>query len=360
MTLTPTSSAAPPLTDLDSLADPSAAEYLRACQIFDYSPAELRNFLRGMLLVRRVEEQIGSWVERGLARCPCHLGIGQEAIAIGIARALRPGDRLFGNHRSHAHYLAAGGDVFELLAEVLGRDPGCSRGMGGSMHLRSTRTGFYGSVPIVGATIPLAVGAALAAKMDGGDDIAVAFFGDGACEEGVLHESLNLARLYQLPVLFVCENNLYSSHLDIALRQPSDSVARFAHAHRITATVLDGNDVTGVAHSVAPVIEGMRRDRLPAFVEAVTYRWRGHVGPKEDIDVGIRRSVAELNAWKRRDPVDRLQRGLPGGPTEAAGVRAALDAEVSAEVESGAARALAAPMPAAGALLGRVYAGLEP
>jgi acetoin:2,6-dichlorophenolindophenol oxidoreductase subunit alpha len=355
----PTPAAASAASDLGSLAQPTAAEYLRPCQTFEYSPADLRAFLRSMLLVRRVEEQIGSWVERGLARCPCHLGIGQEAVAVGIARSLRPGDRLFGNHRSHAHYLAAGGDVFELLAEVLGRDAGCSRGMGGSMHLRSVRTGFYGSVPIVGATIPLAVGAALAAKMDGGDDIAVAYFGDGACEEGVLHESLNLARVYQLPVLFVCENNLYSSHLDISLRQPSDSVARFARAHRMTATVLDGNDVTVVARAVAALTAAMRSDRLPVFVEAVTYRWRGHVGPKEDIDVGIRRSVAELNAWKGRDPVARLERALAGTPAECAELLATIDAEVRTEVESAAARALAAPMPTAGALLSRVYAGSE-
>jgi pyruvate dehydrogenase E1 component alpha subunit len=357
MDLPPTPTAAPAVSDLGSLADPTAAEYLRPCRTFEYSQAELRSFMRGMLLVRRVEERIGSWVERGLARCPCHLGIGQEAVAVGVARSLRPGDRLFGNHRSHAHYLAAGGDVFELLAEVLGRDSGCSRGMGGSMHLRSARTGFFGSVPIVGATIPLAVGAALAAKMDAGDDIAVAFFGDGACEEGVLHESLNLARVYQLPVLFVCENNLYSSHLDIALRQPSDSVARFAGAHRISATVLDGNDVTTVARSVAALVDAMRRDRLPAFVEAVTYRWRGHVGPKEDIDVGIRRSLPELNAWKGRDPIDRLERAISGTPAGA--LRAAIDAEVCAEVESAATRALAAPTPVANALLGRVYAGTE-
>jgi pyruvate dehydrogenase E1 component alpha subunit len=356
----PTSPTGLPVSDLASLADPTAAEYLRPCQTFDYAPAELQKFMRAMLLVRRVEEQIGTWVERGLARCPCHLGIGQEAVAVGIARALRPGDRLFGNHRSHAHYLAAGGDVFELLAEVLGREAGCSRGMGGSMHLRSARTGFFGSVPIVGATIPLAVGAGLAAKMDGGDDIAVAFFGDGACEEGVLHESLNLARVYQLPVLFVCENNLYSSHLDIALRQPSDSVARFAHAHRIAATVLDGNDVTAVAREVGARIAAMRRDRQPAFVEAVTYRWRGHVGPKEDIDVGIRRSVTELAAWKGRDPVDRLERALSDGPAESSALRAAIDAEVCAEVEAAAARALAAPLPVAAALLGRVYAAPEP
>jgi len=355
MNALPPSPTKPPVSDLGSLADPTAVEHLGPCRTFDYSAAELRSFMRSMLLVRRVEEQVGSWAERGLARCPCHLGIGQEAVAVGIGHALRPGDRLFGNHRSHAHYLAAGGDVFELLAEVLGRDAGCSRGMGGSMHLRSASTGFYGSVPIVGATIPMAVGAALAAKMDGGTDIAVAFFGDGACEEGVLHESLNLARVYQLPVLFVCENNLYSSHLDIALRQPSDSVARFAHAHRMTATVLDGNDVTAVAHSVAGLVETMRRDRSPAFVEAVTYRWRGHVGPKEDIDVGIRRSVAQLQAWKERDPVARLERALLPARADSEASRSEIDAEVRAQVESAAVRALAAPMPASSALLRRVY-----
>jgi pyruvate dehydrogenase E1 component alpha subunit len=347
-------------TDLGPLADPAAPRYLEPSDVSALDSKAALRLLRALHLIRMVEEQIGSWAAAGTARCPCHLGIGQEAVAVGVAESLRRTDRLFGNHRSHAHYLAAGGDVLALLAEVLCRDAGCSRGMGGSMHLVAPEIGFYGSVPIVSATIPIAVGAALAAKMDGGDAVAVAYFGDGACEEGVLHESLNLARVYELPILFVCENNLFSSHLDIALRQPSDSVARFATAHRVDAAIVDGNDVTAVAAATRSLLENTRRARTPAFLEAVTYRWRGHVGPNEDIDVGVRRSLPELAAWKRRDPVARLERGILAAGLASAADLEALAHAVRAEVSAAAGVALTLPPPPDSALLGRVYHEVAP
>jgi pyruvate dehydrogenase E1 component alpha subunit len=225
------------------------------------------------------------------------------------------------------------------------------------MHLQSTDRGFFGSVPIVAGTVPIAVGAGLAAKMDGRDDVAVAFFGDGACEEGVVHESLNLAAIYGLPVLFVCENNQYSSHLDIALRQPSDRLSRYADAHRVRAEVVDGNDVTAVARVAQELVSQARRDCVPVFLEAVTYRWRGHVGPKEDLDVGVRRSMSHLAAWKRRDPVRRLEEALLGAGQILPAVLDEVRARVDTEVASAAARALEAPWPAQSALLGFVYAG---
>jgi len=344
------------VSELGELAQPEASAYTAPCELDGFAPAQLQQLLRMMLLIRYVEEQVAQWVEQGRARCPCHLGIGQEAIATGIACSLRPDDRLFGNHRSHGHYLAAGGDVAGLLAEVLGRAAGCSRGMGGSMHLFAAERGFYGSVPIVAGTIPIAVGAALAAKMDGSDCVAVAFFGDGASEEGVMHESLNLASSYQLPVVFVCENNLYSSHLDIALRQPSDRVSRYADAHCVRARVVDGNDVTAVARLAGELIGAARRHCEPVFLEAITYRWRGHVGPKEDLDVGVRRSMQSLAAWKRRDPVRRLQEALITGGVSTRAQCEQLEVEVRVQVEDAAARALAAPWPPAENLLGFVYA----
>jgi acetoin:2,6-dichlorophenolindophenol oxidoreductase subunit alpha len=343
------------VSELGDLVQPEAAAYAAPCDLSGLQRAELRQLLRTMLLIRYVEEQIAQWVEQGTARCPCHLGIGQEAIATGIARSLRPSDRLFGNHRSHGHYLAAGGDPHALLAEVLGRAAGCSGGMGGSMHLFAAAQGFYGSVPIVAATIPIAVGAGLAAKMDGGDCVAVAFFGDGASEEGVMHESLNLASSYQLPVVFVCENNQYSSHLDIALRQPSDRISRYADAHCVRAAVVDGNDVTAVARVAAELIGAARRGE-PVFLEAITYRWRGHVGPAEDLDVGVRRSMASLAAWKRRDPVRRLEDALVAGAASTREELCLLTEEVRAQVADAAARALAAPWPPPENLAGFVYA----
>jgi pyruvate dehydrogenase E1 component alpha subunit len=343
-------------SDLGALVDPAAIRYLQPCDLAGFSAGQLRQFLRTMWLIRAAEEQIADWVEQGIARCPCHLSIGQEAVATGVAASLRASDRLFGNHRSHAHYLAAQGDLYALLAEVLGRADGCSGGMGGSMHLQSRRHGFFGSVPIVAGTIPIAVGAALAAKMDGGDDVAVAFFGDGACEEGVLHESLNLAAIYGLPVLFVCENNQYSSHLDIALRQPSDRLCRYAEAHRVRCEAIDGNDVTEVARVAARLIAHSRTESRPVFLEAITYRWRGHVGPKEDLDVGVRRSMEHLAAWKRRDPLRRLQEALANTGTMTAAALVEFEEAVRTEVRQAASRALEAPWPPARALLDCVHA----
>jgi len=343
------------LSELGDLVQPEAAAYTGPCDVKGFQGAELQQLLRMMLLIRCVEEQIAQWIEQGRARCPCHLGIGQEAIATGIARSLRRDDRLFGNHRSHGHYLAAGGDPYALLAEVLGRAAGCSAGMGGSMHLYSAAHGFYGSVPIVAGTIPIAVGAALAARMDGGNSVAVAFFGDGASEEGVMHESLNLASSYQLPVVFVCENNQYSSHLDITLRQPSDRVSRYADAHRVRAAVVDGNDVCAVARVAAELIAAARGCE-PVFLEAITYRWRGHVGPREDLDVGVRRSMESLAAWKRRDPVRRLEEALVANALATHEQLCLLTGEVRAQLEEAAARALEAPWPPQENLPGFVYA----
>jgi TPP-dependent pyruvate/acetoin dehydrogenase alpha subunit len=341
-------------SDLKGLADPEKFT----------GPLELRNLpstlllrdLEKMLEVRLAENAIGELVLSGEAKCPCHLAIGQEAIPVGVSHALRPTDRIFGNHRSHAQYLAAGGDLEKLMAEILGRDTGASRGMGGSMHLYAGEQGFLGSVPIVAGTVPLAVGAGLAAKMDGKGDVGVAYFGDGACEEGAVHESLNLAAIYKLPVLFVCENNLFSSHMDVALRQPSDRMARFAEAHRVTCEVVDGNDVLAVATAADALVARARAGDGPGFLEAITYRWRGHVGPREDIDVGLRRSGQELAAWKKRDPIQRLTAALEARGDLPVSTLARLEGEVLGRVSAAVAAARTAPWPAESALLGPVYA----
>lgn len=285
------------------LANPR--HYTEPLRIDGVSCDVLKKQLRMMLLIRRVEERLGDEVAAGRVATPCHLGIGQEAIAVGISEHLRKTDRVFGTHRSHPHFIAMSGSVYSLFAEVLGRVDGCSRGMGGSMHLQGIDIGFIGSVPIVGGTLPLAVGAALAAKKDKSTDIAVAYFGDGASEEGVLHESLNLAAILKAPVLFVCENNLFSSHLHISLRQPGNRIGRFAESHAISTETVDGNDVVAVSDAASRLISAMRDGKGPAFLEAITYRWRGHVGPREDNDVGVNRG-SDLLLWKGRDPVRRL------------------------------------------------------
>ncbi|MCB1737075.1 MAG: thiamine pyrophosphate-dependent dehydrogenase E1 component subunit alpha [Gammaproteobacteria bacterium] len=313
--------------------------------------------LASMLRIRTVEEHVGDLALSGDARCPCHLAIGQEAAAVGVSQYLRASDRVFGAHRSHSHYLALGGDVQALLDEILGKVTGTSKGMGGSMHLYGEPVGFKGSVPIVAGTVPLAVGAAMAARMDGKGDVAVAYFGDGAAEEGVVHESMNLAARYRAPVLFACENNLYSSHLDIAQRQPSDRISRYAEAHRIPSLVVDGNDVLAVADASRELVGRMRAGEGPMFLEAVTYRWRGHVGPDVNIDVGLRRRESDVLAWRQRDPIRRLRDALSvaGLLDDAAyqGLVEGIGEAVAAAVD----RAKQAAYPGDSALLDLVYRG---
>jgi pyruvate dehydrogenase E1 component alpha subunit len=340
---------------LGALADPTA--FTEPLELAQVESSWALDRLGDMLRIRVAEEVIGELAESGEARCPCHLGIGQEAVAVGVSAHLRPTDRIFGGHRSHSHYLALGGSLLELFAEVLGKEAGASRGMGGSMHLYGPDVGFHGSVPIVGATIPIATGAGLACKMDGAGGVAVSYFGDGATEEGVLHESLNLAAVMKLPVLFVCENNLFSSHLDIHLRQPENRVARFADAHDVRARVVDGNDVVAMARAAEELISAARAGEGPGFLEAVTYRWRGHVGPKEDVDVGVYRRPADLVAWKHRDPVRRLADALRARGVLAADGLARLTARQRQECDQALEQARKSPYPPVSNLLGLVYSG---
>lgn len=289
--------------DVTQLVDPQ--QFRHNVSIDGLEKHILVDMLRKMVVIRKAEEKIAQHVETGEIKCPCHLGIGQEAVGVAVGLAMRNTDRAFGAHRSHTHYLALNEDTYSLFAEVLGKFSGCSHGMGGSMHIIDNKNGFRGSVPIVGATIPIATGAGLAAKMDKTGDIAISYFGDGACEEGVLHESLNMASVMKLPVLYVCENNLFSSHLHIELRQPSNTTARFADSHRIKNNTVDGNDVVGMYKLLVKEITEMRNSSRPFYLEAFTYRWRGHVGHREDIDVGVKRGD-ELKSWKLRDPIQRL------------------------------------------------------
>jgi pyruvate dehydrogenase E1 component alpha subunit len=244
------------------------------------------------------------------------------------------------------------------MAEVLGKDSGVSRGMGGSMHLRDVAHGLYGTVPIVGATIPVATGAALAAKLDGAGSVAMAFFGDGATEEGAFHESMNLAASMRLPILFICENNLFSSHLHIALRQPRHSVSRYAEAHGVPWARVDGNDVIAVASAASAALGAMRSGGGPHFVEALTYRWRGHVGPREDDDVGVRRKD-DLHLWKGRDPIRRLVDAMVRSETISLQRVETLWNETREAVVRAWEQAIRDPFPAPGALLERVYGGVS-
>ena len=272
---------------------------------------KLLSMYRMMVLIRRFEERVADIVEQGTIPTPCHFCIGQEAAAVGVCEAIERQDYIFGAHRSHGHYLAKGGNVRSLMAEIFCRETGCSRGRGGSMHVCAPEVGVMGTVPIVAATIPIAVGAGLAAKLRGEDRVSVTFFGDGATEEGHFHESLNLAGVYRLPILFVCENNLYSSHMGIAERRLKDNIPDSGAAHGIPSVSVDGNDVLAVYRATAAAAKRGRAGEGPTLLELRTFRWRGHVGPSHDLDVGVKRSD-ELREWLKRDAIARFAEYLCG------------------------------------------------
>lgn len=324
------------MNNLGNLIDPTCLQNDVCIKGFDAKI--LKEFICSMILIRKTEQKLAEGRRDGLIGGPVHLGVGQEAVAVGVSQKLNATDRVFGAHRSHAHLLALNPNFYKLFAEVLGKETGFSRGMGGSMHLYDQSHGFYGSVPIVAGTVPLAVGAGLAAKMQSLNkpvlDIGVAYIGDGAVEEGVVHESFNLASTLNIPVLFIVENNLFASHMHISQRQPLNNTSRFALANNIQSAVVDGNDVVSVAKVAAEFISNARAGGGPALIEAVTYRWYGHVDWRDDIDVGIERSVDDVQNWKTRDPILRLSRAMIEGGIwshdEQKDFETALDADISA------------------------------
>lgn len=317
------------------------------------APALLRQVYMTMLRIRIFEERAADLVEAGEIKTPCHLYIGQEAIAAGVCAALNRDDYVWGGHRSHGHYLAKGGDLRAMMAELYGKVTGCSGGRGGSMHLVAPEVGMMGTVPLVAATIPMAAGSALASKQRRDGRVSVAFFGDGALEEGHVHESMNLAAVYRLPVLFVCENNFYSSHMQLLERRAADNILDAATAHGITGARLDGNDVIAVYRAAGAAVARARRGEGPTLLECRTYRWRGHVGPSWDMDVGVKRKN-ELKDWLPRDPIAQVRARLPAeGVTGAELDR--MEQEIRREVDDAVAFARESPYPDASTLLEHVY-----
>lgn len=325
----------------------------------DYAVDTLERFMRDMLRIRVAEQTLAKMRSEGLIGGPVHLGVGQEAVAVGVSHSLGREDRVFGAHRSHSHVLALGASLHGLFAEVLGKDTGLSRGMGGSMHLWDQAHGFYGSVPIVSGTVSLAVGAGLAAKMKGEPGIGVAYLGDGAVEEGVVHESLNLARMLKAPVLFIVENNLFASHMHISLRQPKRATARFAAANDIPFEIVDGNDVVAVSDAARDLVGRARSGEGPVFLEAVTYRWYGHVDWREDIDVGVERSLEHVANWRARDPVMRLSKAMERRNQWSDKRHEALMDALYEEANTAWEQAMRDPYPATEQLLARVFASKD-
>ena len=315
-----------------------------AIEPLDGSRQVLRAFYRDILRIRLIEEAIADrYVEQEM-RCPVHLSIGQEATAVGLCHALRPSDRLFSSHRCHAHYLAKGGDLKAMLAEVYGKAAGCVGGRGGSMHLQDHQAGIMASVPIVGGSIPLAVGTALADSLDGNGRVSVACFGDAAAEEGVFHEACNFAQLRQLPVLFFLENNGYSVYSSLDSRQPKRPLAYLARAHDMAVISGDGNDVCAVNHACAEAAERARAGMGPTLLVFDTYRWREHCGPNYDDHLKYR-PEGELTAWQGKDPLALLRAKLLDAGILTSDVEDGLSADIRREIEVAFEYAREAPLP---------------
>lgn len=302
------------------------------------------SFFQEMARIRLIEEGIAEKYSDQQMRCPVHLSIGQEGIAVGVSAALRPDDMIITNHRSHAHYLAKGGSLESMLAELHGKEDGCARGRGGSMHLIDLDAGIPAALPIVAGSIPIGVGIALANMRSGSDRVTVIYVGDAALEEGVFHESANFAALKNLPVLFVCENNLYSVYTPLAARQPLLPLSRFAQAHGIPTHKGDGNDVREVYGLAVDAVRRIREDSGPIFLELDTYRWREHCGPNYDNHIGYR-TEDEAAQWMELCPIER-ERGLlrqEGLLTNERETR--ILAELTAEFENAIKFASSAPFP---------------
>ena len=270
---------------------------------------ELECFLE-MLKIRLIEEKIAFVYPNQNIRCPTHLSIGQEAVAVGVCKNLQKKDYVFSNHRAHAHYLAKGGSLYKMFAEILGKETGCCRGRGGSMHLTDLESGFIASTPIVAGTIPVAVGAAFSCFIKNEDKITVIFLGEGATETGVFNESLNFASLHNLPILFICENNLYSVYSNLTVRQSKNrDRVKIAEANGLIAKKYFGNDVIKVFDATKKAITQMKKNKKAVYLEFDTYRYKEHCGPFNDNNLNYR-PKEEIDYWEKNCPIKITQDSL--------------------------------------------------
>jgi len=316
----------------------------------------LKRLYYQMLRIRMIEEKIAELYPEQEMRCPVHLSIGQEAIAVGVCANLSGGDYVLSNHRSHGHYLAKGGGLKGMMAELYGKVTGCSQGKGGSMHLVDLSVGFLGATPIVGSTIPIAVGVAFGSMMRGEERVTVIFFGEAATEEGVFHESINFAILKRLPIVFICENNMYSVYSPLSVRQPEGrEIFKLAKGHNIESYQGDGNDAIGVYQSAEQAIRKARRGGGPTLLEFKTYRWREHCGPYYDNDLGYR-SESEFQEWKRHCPVEMLEKHLLGDGILCDKDINSMVSRLKIEIEGAVVFAKESPFPEEQSLLEHIYA----
>jgi pyruvate dehydrogenase E1 component alpha subunit len=282
-----------------------------------------------MLRIRRFEERSAELYQAGKIRGFLHLYVGEEAVAVGAMGALDPDDAIVATYRDHGHALARGIPAGALMAEMYGKANGCSHGRGGSMHFFDVERRFYGGYAIVGGGLPIAVGLALADKMRGAAPVTACFFGEGAVAEGEFHESMNLARLWQLPVLFLCENNLYAMGTALERSESVTHVAKKAEAYDVSARTVDGMDVTAVEAAVQSAVDEIRSGGGPRLIECETYRFRGH----SMADPELYRATDEVERWKQRDPIVAFTGRLRQGGILSDADLQGLDAAVTREID---------------------------
>lgn len=271
---------------------------------------QYKKLLKSILRIRLIEEGIINLYQEQEMRCPTHFSIGQEAVASGVCANLSLNDNVISAHRSHAHYLAKGGSLKAMIAELYGKSTGCSSGKGGSMHLVDPSVNFLGCVPIVGSTIPIGVGAAFGDKLKNKKNLTTIFIGDGAVETGVFHESINFAALHSLPILFICENNNYSVNTTLSERQPKNrKISDLVRGHGIDSYYQDGQDVEKVFNLVKENVDKIKHDSKPVFFEFETYRWLEHCGPNNDNELNYR-PKGEFERWLKRDPLKLISSKL--------------------------------------------------
>lgn len=304
---------------------------------------------RSLKFIRRVEEETARVYPSDKIKSPVHLAIGQEAISVAVCDALEDADVVGGTYRSHAVYLAKGGDLDAMMAEMYGKATGCAGGKGGSMHLVGMDKNILGSSAVVGTNIPITAGFAFALKARAEGNVAVSFFGDGATEEGCFTETLNFAALHKLPILFVCENNFYAIHEPIHKRQATDKLVERAESYGIESVKIENLDIFRIREVAGDMIERMRKGEGPFFLECHAYRWREHVGPNPDFDQGYR-PEDEAAAWIENDQVTRL--GAMIDVTD----RAAIDDDIEARIAKAIDFAETSPTPKPEALYAHVFA----
>jgi len=304
----------------------------------------LVDLYRGMLRIRQVELRIESLYHLDEMKTPIHLCIGQEAVAVGACAALRRDDYVSSNHRGHGHYLAKGGDLKGMIAEMYCRSTGCSKGHGGSMHLVDASVGHLGSSAIVGGGIPIATGLGLAIQMKGEDRVSMVFFGDGAADEGVLYESINFAVLKRLPVVYVFENNQFSVCSRVSERQRGENIFHRADPELLSTAYVDGNSLEAVYEASQAAVDAARKGAGPSFIECRTYRMRGHAGSGPDPDRGYR-TPEEVAEWEAKCPIRRLEETLIRQGALSSGDRERMLSEIEAEIDEAFEFALSSPLP---------------